>query len=117
MTGVYGRSIDITWRIIKKIDSDSIFNMRLFLGTNTAGNDKILYWRLLKTSLAEKTFGGRIQVSLKGAEYTLTLNNLSFSDNLLTFTLLVNTEDINKNPRNVARKSVKITVVRGIYFL
>ena len=116
VTGIFEGSIDITWRIIKKNDSDSIINMRLYLGTSTT-DVNILYNRVAKTSLAEKTFGGRIQASLKGAEYTMTLNNLSFSDNLLTFTLLVNTEDTNNNPRKPARESVNISVVRGIHFL
>ena len=119
MIGVLEGSVDITWKITKKVPSDTILSVRLFLGTNFT-RDRILYEgfdTLTERTLAKATFGERIQATFNEPEFTLTLSNLSFSDALFTFTLLVNTEDIQSQTRPAANKSAKISVVRGIHFL
>ena len=118
VTGVFGKSVDITWTIGKKDENDTIGNTRLYLG------DSVLRQNLLyrgaspldKLELAQSRFGDRIKASLEGEIYLLKLSNLSYNDTVW-LTLAVNQEDANLNPRPVSIKSVQISKVKGMHFL
>ena len=117
VAGVVGGSVHITWTIKKKDENDIIGNTRLYLG------DSILQSQLLyrgaspfdKLQLANARFGDRTQVTLIETNYTLILANLSPNDTTW-FTLVVNMEDANLNPRPVIVKSVEISEVKGMHF-
>ena len=112
-----GKSLDITWTLRKVDPTDRIISISLYLGNFTqnqllySGNDG-----LTKENLAIQMFGERIQTSFKELSYTLTLNNLNFTD-AVTFTLEVIQRPANSGTlRPNALKSVAISVVRGMYF-
>ena len=114
--GVFGGSVNITWTLTKRAESDKITSVRIFLGKPSEGN--VLYGGVstfIKKDYARTNFGDRIKASLEESKYRLSLNNLSFID-LSTFTLVVSTEDINFNRRPNMLKSVKIEEVKGMLF-
>ena len=118
VTGVLGGSIKIASLLIKKPANDRILSAGLFLGNDSSG--KVLYQKgtndFEKQPYAETNFGDRMQANFNGEKFTLTLNNLNFSD-LFTFTVAVNLADVRFNPYPALLKSVKISEVRGMQFL
>ena len=117
MKGVLGGSLDITWTVIKKEQSDLILNTRLYLATLLTRTN-LLYQgvtALFKQNSANLQLGDRIQVRFKESKYTLLLTNLQFNDTV-TFTLVVSLEDATLNPLPSIVKSTKIVAVTGMFF-
>ena len=116
MVGILGESVNVTWTLTKVDAADKIVNIRLFLENSTNGN--LLYDGSSgsdKKALATKMFGERIQTSFKEPNYTLTLNNLSFTDTV-TFVLVV-IQQIGEDPTSLRPVSVKsvAVIVKGMY--
>ena len=109
--GVLGGSVDITWTVIKKEQSDLILITRLYLGTLLTRTN-LLYQgvtALFKQNSANLQLGDRIQVRFKESKYT------QFNDTV-TFTLVVSLEDATLNPLPSIVKSTKIVAVTGMFF-
>ena len=108
----------ISWTLTKKAADDQILRAGLFLGNDSSA--EVLYQKgtndFEKQPYAETNFGDRMQANFNGEKFTLTLNNLNFSD-LFTFTVAVNLADVRFNPYPALLKSVKISEVRGMQFL
>ena len=117
VVGVLKESVDITWTLRRVDQADRIITISLYLGNYT--ENKYLYdgtHGLTKMKLANEMFGERIQTSFKEPDYILTLRNMSFTD-AVTFSLAV-VQRVGNAPslRDIALKSVAISVVRGMYF-
>lgn len=117
MKGVLGGSVDITWSVIKKGQSDLISSTRLYATSLTRTN--LLYQgvtALSKQNSANLWFGDRIQIRYNEPKYTLSLTDLHFNDTV-TFTLVVTLEDANLILVSNILKSTKIIAVTGMFFL
>ena len=120
MIGVFGKSVEIIWTITKEEPVDTVSNTRLYLGKELTAVNQLFTGNpdadeLTRHSLATKTFGDRIQATLKELKYILTLSNLSFSDTF-TFTLVVSSEFNTTLLRKNLIESATITEVRGRHF-
>lgn len=118
MKGVLGGSVDITWSVIKKGQSDLISRTRLYLGTSLTRTN-LLYQgvtALSKQNSANLWFGDRIQIRYNEPKYTLSLTDLHFNDTV-TFTLEVTLIDANIILVSNIVKSTKIIAVTGMFFL
>ena len=115
MVGVLGESVNVIWTLTKANGADTVVGISLFLGNST--ENKVLYdgsSGLNKQNLAREMFDERIQTSFKEPSYTLTLNNLSFTDTV-TFTLVVIQRiGSTNNLRPLSIKSVAV-IVKGMY--
>ena len=116
--GYLGGSINIIWTIIKVEPTDKVINTRLYIGTKFEQENLLYAGRhpYLSNGDVAKKFRGRIKATFDDSKFTLTLNNLNFKDTL-TFNLVINTEDVNFNPRPSSIKSVQIVQVTGEEFL
>lgn len=121
VVGVLGGSLEIKWTLKKFNQSDMVSSTRLYNGTSPTPPN-LLYeggTEFRKTDLAKTMFDERIQFDFKDPNYTLKLNNLTYSDKV-TFTLVVGTQTSTapiKFRPDPAIKSVQVQEVRGIYFI
>ena len=114
--GVLGGFVKIKWNFTKEAQSDLVTNTRLFLGPPVDGETLYFGLQLTKSDLAKQMFDGRIEAIWKEPQYTLTLSNLSLSDQIMV-TLAINSriKDSLKE-RDVVSKSVQVKV-KGMHFL
>ena len=98
--------------------TDKVFNTRLYVGTKFE-QENLLYAGLypyLSNGDVAKKFEGRIKATFDDPKFTLTLSNSNFKD-AVTFSLVINTEDVRFFPRQLSIKSVQIVQVKGEEFL
>lgn len=118
LKGEVGGSIEVTWTVFKVNQSYIISSAKLFLGTTTIPEYQ-LYSGVLKQTkqdFAIDQFGDRIEAKFKDPNYTVTLNNLNYTDISTQFTLVVDVRTPTGQLKAQVRETVEITEVKGMYF-